>query len=66
MISVTLDPDALAVNPVHKFMALKKRLQDEGIPVFGSIALEGIETGELTITAPDLATGEVTYSWVET
>ncbi len=64
MISVRVDPAALHPNPVHKFLALKKRLRDEGIPVYGSIALEGMESGALTIVSPDLCTGEVEYRWV--
>lgn len=63
MISVRLDPNALHVNPVHKFLALKKRLRDEGIPVYGSIAVEGVESGALTIVSPDLCSGEVEYRW---
>lgn len=63
MKSVTLDPQALHVNPVHRFLALLKVLRDEGIPAFGAIALEGVESGTLSITAPDMVTGEVTYSW---
>ena len=66
MKTVRLDPQALHPNPVHRFLALVKRLRDEGIPAYGSISLEGVESGTLSITAPDLATGEVTYSWVET
>ena len=65
MKTVTLDPQTLHANPVHRALTLMKRLRDEGIPVFGAIALEGVEEGALTITAPDLATGEVTYTWVE-
>ena len=63
VISVRVDPAALHSNPVHKFLALKKRLRDEGIPVYGSIALEGVESGALTIVSPDLCTGEVEYRW---
>ncbi len=65
MKSVTLDPQALHANPVHRFLALVRRLRDEGIPAVGSIALEGVETGTLSITSPDLLTGEVTYSWTD-
>ena len=63
MKTVTLDPQALHANPVHRFLALVRRLRDEGIPAFGSIALEGVESGVISITAPDILTGEVTYSW---
>jgi hypothetical protein len=62
--TVTLDPQALHANPVHRFLALKKVLRDEGIPAFGAIALEGVESGVISITAPDILTGEVTYSWM--
>ncbi|MEO6364028.1 MAG: hypothetical protein ABIO71_12420 [Caldimonas sp.] len=65
MKTLTLDPMALAINPVHRFLALLRRLRDEGIPAFGSIALEGVTSGTLSITAPDLLTGEVTYSWTD-
>jgi hypothetical protein len=61
--SVLVDPEALHVNPVLRFMALKKLLADEGIPVYGSIAVEGVTSGTLSIGAPDLLTGEVLYSW---
>ena len=65
MKSVTLDPASLHANPVHRFLALVKRLREAGIPAVGSIALEGVESGTLSITAPDLLTGEVTYSWTD-
>jgi hypothetical protein len=48
---------------VHRALWLIKALRDEGIPAFGAIALEGVESGVLSITAADLATGKVTYSW---
>jgi hypothetical protein len=62
--TVTLDPQTLHANPVHRFLALVKRLRDEGIPAFGAIAFEGVESGVISITAPDILTGEVTYSWM--
>lgn len=64
MRTVTLDPMALHANPVHRFLQLVKRLRDEGIPATGAIALEGVEYGTLSISAPDLISGEVTYRWV--
>ena len=63
MKTITIDPATLHANPVHRALVLIARLRDEGIPAFGAIALEGVEYGTLSITAPDLATGEVTYSW---
>lgn len=63
MKTLTLDPMTLHANPVHRFLALVKRLRDEGIPAVGSIALEGVDSGTLSITAPDILTGEVTYFW---
>ena len=65
MRTLTLDPQAVHANPVHRALTLMKLLRQEGIPVFGAIALEGVESGTLSMTAPDLATGEVTYSWIE-
>lgn len=65
MKSVTLDPQTLHANPVHRALHLIKVLHDEGIPAFGAIALEGVESGTLHITAPDICTGEVTYSWTD-
>lgn len=61
--TVRVDPEKLHPNPVHRWLAVKKHLLDSGIPVVGSIAIEGVESGTLSISAPDLATGEVTYSW---
>lgn len=63
--TVVVDFDALHANPVHRALRLIKLLRDEGIPAFGAIALEGVESGVLSITAADLATGKVTYSWAE-
>lgn len=63
--TLVVDPATLHANPVHRAMALIKRLRDEGIPAVGAIALENVEHGALTITAPDLATGEVLYSWTD-
>ncbi len=60
---LTLDPQAVHANPVHRALTLMKLLRAEGIPVFGAIALEGVESGTLSMTSPDLVTGEVTYSW---
>ena len=65
MKSLTLDPQAVHPNPVHRALTLMKLLRQEGIPVFGAIALEGVESGTLSITAPDIISGEVTYSWIE-
>jgi hypothetical protein len=48
---------------VHRALRLIRTLREEGIPAFGAIALEGVESGTLSIASPDLATGEVVYSW---
>lgn len=61
--TLTVDPQAVHANPVHRALTLMRLLRSEGIPVFGAIALEGVESGTLHITAPDIVTGEVTYSW---
>lgn len=64
-ISLVVDPATLHENPVHRALVLIKRLRAVGIPAVGAIALENVEHGELTITAPDLLTGEVRYSWTD-
>ena len=61
--TLVVDPTTLHANPVHRALTLIRRLRDEGIPAFGAIALEGVTSGVLSITAPDLVSGEVTYSW---
>jgi hypothetical protein len=61
--SVTFEP-LVHENPVHRFLYVKDRLDRAGIPVVGSISVEGVESGTLSITAPDILTGEVTYTWV--
>jgi hypothetical protein len=63
--TVEIDVEQLHANPVHRALRLIKVLRDAGIPAFGAIALEGVESGVLSIAAPDLATGKVVYSWVE-
>lgn len=63
MITLRVDPDSLHANPVHRALRLIRTLRSEGIPAFGAIALEGVESGTLSISAPDLATGEVLYAW---
>ena len=63
MKTLTVDPQAVHVNPVHRALTLMRLLRSEGIPVFGAIALAGVESGTLSITSPDVVTGEVTYSW---
>ncbi len=65
MKTITIDPATLHPNPVHRAMALIKELRDAGIPAVGAIALENVEYGTLSITAPDLVTGEVVYSWTD-
>ena len=65
MITLRVDPEALHANPVHRALQFIRALRNEGIPAFGAIALEGVESGTLSITAPDLATGEVLYAWTE-
>ena len=63
MKTLTVDSTTLHVNPVHRGLRLVKELRDAGIPAFGSISLEGVESGTLSIASPDLVTGEVVYSW---
>ncbi len=63
MKSVTIAPGDLHKNPVLRELSIIKLLKDAGIPAFGSVCLEGVESGTLHIEAPDLLTGEVRYSW---
>jgi hypothetical protein len=64
-IAITIDPAALHPNPVHRALAIIRRLRDVGIPAVGVIALENVEHGTLSISAPDLVTGEVRYAWTD-
>jgi len=63
--TVALDVQSINANPVHRMMGLVKALQEEGIPAFGVISLEGVESGTLSMTAPDLATGKTIFTWDE-
>lgn len=62
MISLTLDTSGLD-NVVHRGMVVLQRLQRAGIPAMGVLNLETVARGTLSISAPDIATGEITYTW---
>jgi hypothetical protein len=63
-LTLSVDPATLHENPVHRALVLIKRLRAVGIPAVGAIALENVEHGTISISAPDLVTGEVLYSWI--
>lgn len=62
MIAVCIDP-AKFDNPVHRGINTLERLKIAGVPVIGVIFPESVEYGTLVIGVPDLATGEVVYTW---
>lgn len=62
MIALTLDTSNLNAV-VHRSMTVLQRLQKAGIPAVGVLSVETVERGTLTISAPDVATGEITYTW---
>lgn len=64
MITTTLDP-ARFDNPIHSGMHVLGKLREAGIPAIGVLYPVGVEWGALTLSAPDLADGSVTYSWAE-
>lgn len=61
-IIVVIDPSRFD-NPIHRGIDTLRRLQQAGVPVIGVTYPEAVEDGVLMINAPDLGTGEVTYSW---
>jgi len=65
VISLTLDPTKLSNQPVHRGIALLARLRERGIPASGVLSVEGVDYGTLSISSPDLCTGEVLYIWVD-
>jgi hypothetical protein len=50
-------------NPIHQGMFVLQRLRDAGVPVLGHLWPMGVESGVLSVGAPDLADGVVTYTW---
>lgn len=62
MISVTQDPTRFE-NPIHRGMDALARLKSAGVPVIGVIYPEAVESGTLSVSAPDLVDGNVTWVW---
>ncbi len=63
MINLTLDTTRLSDNPVHRGMNVLDQMRRAGIPATGVLYPEGVESGVLSISAPDLCTGEVLVTW---
>lgn len=64
MITLTVDP-ARFENPVHRGLRTLEELRARGVPAIGVLFVEGVESGTLSISAPDLGSGEITYSWTD-
>lgn len=62
MITLTLDTTNLD-NVVHRGMTVLQRLQKAGVPAVGVLGVETVERGVLMVSAPDIASGEITYTW---
>lgn len=62
--SISIDPNRFD-NPVHQGMYVLQALQQAGVPATGVLYVAGVESGVLTISAPDLTDGLVAYEWSE-
>lgn len=63
MINLTIDTTRLPDNPVHRGMSMLDQMLRAGIPATGVLFPEGVESGTLSMTAPDLCTGEMLVTW---
>jgi hypothetical protein len=64
VINVTQDLSRFE-NPIHRGMNALALLKQSGVPVIGVVYPEAVEWGSLTVSAPDLVDGTVTWSWSE-
>ncbi len=64
MITTTIDPLRFD-NPVNQGLYVLAKLRHSGIPASGVLGVTGVAIGTLTLSAPDLADGSITYTWKE-
>lgn len=62
VITLALDPHRFD-NAVHSSMHVLNALISAGIPALGVLGVTCVAHGVLTISAPDLDDGRVTYTW---
>lgn len=62
-ITFTADPDLYNRQPILVGAHLIRRMRELGVPVVGDLWPICVESGVLSVTAPDLSTGEVTWRW---